>query len=204
MREPGKNRDWGYASYYEDDDGDTHLIYTSYEKDGSVNRYTDNGDGGHGHSRWEERDDYDNDEDPDWSRQESNESSNPDTGEVQDNGGCYLTSACMQHYKENFDDNCYELTILRWFRDTMVPHEDIQDYYKYAPKIVEGINANQYKEQYYDFIYHKVVEDCVKAIEKKDFKFAYKRYKRSVQLLKNQFTPEDGMFNEINSQTENE
>jgi hypothetical protein len=26
---------------------------------------------------------------------------------------CYLTSACMKHMKENFDDNCEELTILR-------------------------------------------------------------------------------------------
>ena len=52
MSGPGKNRDWGCASYYEDNDGNTHLIYTSYEKDGSINRYTDNGDGGHGHSRW--------------------------------------------------------------------------------------------------------------------------------------------------------
>ena len=31
---------------------------------------------------------------------------------------------------------------------------------------------------------------------------AYLRYKRSVQLLKNQFVPEDGMFNQINSQNE--
>ena len=171
MSGPGKNRDWGYASYYEDDDGETHLIYTSYEKDGSVNRYTDNGDGGHGHSRWEDRDDYDYDEEPDWSRQESNESSNPDTGEVQDNGGCYLTTACMQHYKDDFNDNCYELNVLRWFRDSVVPHDDIEDYYKYAPQIVEGINANKYHKQYYDFIYHKVVVDCVHAIERKDFKF---------------------------------
>ena len=35
-------------------------------------------------------------------------------------GGCYLTSACMKYFQENFNDNCYELTLLRWFRDNFV------------------------------------------------------------------------------------
>ena len=34
--------------------------------------------------------------------------------------GCYLTTACMRHYNENFNDNCEELSILRWFRDNFV------------------------------------------------------------------------------------
>lgn len=33
---------------------------------------------------------------------------------------CYLTTACMRHFKENFDDNCYELQVLRWFRDNFI------------------------------------------------------------------------------------
>ena len=35
-------------------------------------------------------------------------------------GQCYLTSACMEHFQDEFDDNCYELTVLRWFRDNFV------------------------------------------------------------------------------------
>ena len=54
---------------------------------------------------------------------------------------CYLTTACMRHNNENFDDNCYELKVLRWFRDNFVSKEDIEHYYKMAPYIVEG---NQY------------------------------------------------------------
>lgn len=27
---------------------------------------------------------------------------------------CYLTSACMKHFQNNFNDNCEELTVLRW------------------------------------------------------------------------------------------
>ena len=34
--------------------------------------------------------------------------------------GCYLTTACMRHMQNKFDDNCYELTTLRWFRDNFV------------------------------------------------------------------------------------
>ena len=53
---------------------------------------------------------------------------------------CYLTSACMKYFQEKFDDNCYELTVLRWFRDNFVPKEDIEHYYEVAPIIVEAIN----------------------------------------------------------------
>ena len=35
-------------------------------------------------------------------------------------GGCYLTTACMKHQLEEFDDNCYELFMLRWLRDHIV------------------------------------------------------------------------------------
>lgn len=203
MTGPGKNRDWGYASYYEDDNDETHLIYTSYENNGSVNRYTDNGDGGHGHARWEDRDDYDNGEDPDWSRQESNDKSNPETGEVERNGGCYLTSACIYHYKSKFDDNCIELKVLRWFRDNVVPKKDVEEYYSIAPTIVKEIEKHKNKEQYYNFIYNKVVKDSVLAIKKGDFKFAYKRYKSSVQLLKNQFIGGRSMYTNINEKKVN-
>ena len=42
---------------------------------------------------------------------------------------CYLTSACMKYFQEKFDDNCYELAVLRWFRDNFVSKEDIEHYY---------------------------------------------------------------------------
>lgn len=54
-------------------------------------------------------------------------------------GGCYLTSACMKHFQKNFDDNCYELTVLRWFRDNFVSKEDIEHYYNVAPIIVKKL-----------------------------------------------------------------
>ena len=35
------------------------LIYTSYEKNGSVNQYPENDDGGHGHHHWDNKNDHD-------------------------------------------------------------------------------------------------------------------------------------------------
>ena len=58
-------------------------------------------------------------------------------------GGCYLTTACMKYFKENFNDNCYELTVLRWFRDNFVSKKDKEHYYEIAPIIVESINNEE-------------------------------------------------------------
>ena len=66
--------------------------------------------------------------------------------------GCYLTSACLKHFKTKFDDNCKELSILRWFRDNYVPEEDIDYYYDIAPEIVNGINNNLYANDIYEYI----------------------------------------------------
>ena len=120
----GGNRDWGYASY----DSNGYLIYTSYEKDGSVNKYHDNGDGGHSHEHWDSKDDYNLGRDADWQRNERNGRGNPSRGEIEENGGCYLTTACMKHYMDEFDDNCYYLDILRWFRDNFESKEDKKQY----------------------------------------------------------------------------
>ena len=76
-------------------------------------------------------------------------------------GSCYLTSACMKYFQENFDDNCYELTVLRWFRDNFVSKEDIKHYYEVAPIIVESINNGEKNDIIYNYIYDNVVDYCV-------------------------------------------
>ena len=179
----GSNRDWGYASYT--DDG--RLIYTSYEKSGSVNRYEETADGGHTHEYWKDKDDYNAGKEPDQARHESNSKDNPSTGEVQSNGGCYLTSACMEHFKNEFDDNCYELTVLRWFRDNFVTKKDVKHYYKVAPSIVEEINKEEKSSIIYDYIYDNVVDYCIYEIEKGNYINAYKRYKESILSLEEHY-----------------
>lgn len=103
-------------------------------------------------------------------------------------GGCYLTSACMKYFQEKFDDNCYELTVLRWFRDNFVSKEDIEHYYEVALIIVETINKEEKSGIIYDYIYDNIVGYCVEQIEQGNYEAAYNRYKNSVLVLEEQFT----------------
>ncbi len=183
MSKGGNGRDWGYASYDMDNPDSESLTYTSYENSGRVNQYTDNNDGGHSHYYWNNKNDHDLGRDSDFGRSESNNSENPSTGEIQNNGGCYLTSACMQHFAKQFNDNCRELTILRWFRDDFVSPEDIAHYYETAPLIVNEINSLPNSNEIYHRIYHHVIAICVRAIEDKEYAVAYQRYKESILQL---------------------
>ena len=100
---------------------------------------------------------------------------------------CYLTSACMKYFQEKFDDNCYELNVLRWFRDNFVSKEDIEHYYEIAPVIVENINKEEKSNIIYNYIYDNVVDYCVEQIEKGNYDKAYSRYKNIVLILEEQF-----------------
>lgn len=105
------------------------------------------------------------------------------TQEKSSGSGCYLTTACMKWKQDDFDDNCYELFILRWFRDNFVPKQDINHYYEIAPKIVEEIEKDPECDIVYNYIYETVIVPCVKAIRYGDFAFAYSRYKNSILAL---------------------
>ena len=186
---PNNNgKKWGYASAAEDPEtGKITLIYTRINSKGQVNQFADNGDGGHSHAKWEKKEDFDAGNPPDYIREESSNSKNPSIGDVQKSDGCYLTTACMHHYKQNFNDNCHELTVLRRFRDKYITPEEKQHYYAVAPLIVRGINQSGKQDKYYSFIYNRIIAECVRAIEAGDFQFAYNRYKRTIQLLENEF-----------------
>ena len=100
---------------------------------------------------------------------------------------CYLTTACMLHYSNSFDDNCYELSVLRWFRDNFVSKEDIEHYYRVAPFIVSEINKEQKSNIVYDYIYDNIVDACVEAIEQGNYDFAYNIYKSSIIALEEHY-----------------
>lgn len=101
--------------------------------------------------------------------------------------GCYLTTACMLHMQEDFDDNCNELMTLRWFRDNFVSKEDIKYYYEVAPVIVNRINSISDNSKIYTWIYEHIVNPCVIAIKQGNYEFAYNRYKNSILALEEQF-----------------
>ena len=100
---------------------------------------------------------------------------------------CFLTTACMRYFQDKFDDNCYELKVLRWFRDNFVSQKDIEHYYKIAPIIVETINKEEKAGIIYDYIYDNIVDYCVEQIEQGNYEAAYSRYKNSFLTLEEQF-----------------
>ena len=189
MSNENHGRDWGYASYDFEHPEDEKLIYTSYENSGKVNQYHDNGDGGHGHTEWNNKDDYNLGKDPNYNRDESDKSENPSVESIQgeDGSGCYLTTACMEHYQYRFNDKCDELEILRWFRDNFVSKEDIIHYYETAPKIVAILNSLKNSQKIYEYIYSRIINACVIAIKDGKYDFAYKRYSNSILALEEKF-----------------
>ena len=100
---------------------------------------------------------------------------------------CFLTTACMRHMQENFDDNCEELTILRWFKDNFISEEDIKYYYETAPIIVESINNVENCDIIYRYVYENVVSACVNAVKNRNYELAYRIYKNGVITLEKQF-----------------
>lgn len=123
-----------------------------------------------------------------WSRTD-----NDRDNETQDKSsgiGCYLTTACMKHYLDEFDDNCYELRVLRWFRDNYVNSNDIEHYYNIAPYIVEGINKEENPDMMYNYVYDNIVDYCVEKIQNFEFEEAYNRYKDSIINFENLYNIE--------------
>ncbi len=111
----------------------------------------------------------------------------PDGKTTKTDTSCYLTSACMRYFQEKFDDNCYELRVLRWFRDNFVSQEDIDHYYEIAPVIVEAIDKEEKSDIIYDYIYDNVVDYCVMQIENGNYEEAYSRYKNSILCFEEYF-----------------
>ena len=86
-----------------------------------------------------------------------------------------------------FDDNCHELTILRWFRDKYVSKDDVDEYHKIAPGIVEKIDVLDNGSDVYMDIYNNVIAVCVMLIEDKEYDKAYQVYKDCVLSLKSKY-----------------
>lgn len=98
---------------------------------------------------------------------------------------CFLTTACTE--ARGLPDDCYELTVLRRFRDTYILHMDegselIKNYYRIAPSIVTTIQAHADPQPVFDEIYD-VVRECVCAVEASDYERALTQYSAMVEDL---------------------
>jgi hypothetical protein len=103
---------------------------------------------------------------------------------------CFITTACVSQVGHN--DSCYELQILRNFRNdylikTKEGRQDIEEYYKNAPKIVEMINCQPDRKEIYDELYYSLVLKSINLIEEKRYVDAYENYKNIYQMLLEKF-----------------
>lgn len=101
--------------------------------------------------------------------------------------GCYLTSACVEAM--GLPDDCYELTVLRGFRDSYLKSipggkEEICEYYHVAPAIVAAIDRKNDRLDILRRIYQNMVLPCVRMIEEKQFEQAHALYREQTVRLK--------------------
>jgi hypothetical protein len=94
-------------------------------------------------------------------------------------GICFLTTACCEH--KGLPDDCEELTTLRNFRDTFVPKDLIEEYYRIAPNICVKLQGDR---DTLDKVY-EAVRSCVEDIKANRKWSALIKYRNMVNALKN-------------------
>lgn len=97
-----------------------------------------------------------------------------------DEGGCYLTTACTT--AKGLPDDCDELQTLRAFRDGYLSEreggcKEIERYYSVAPIIVAEINRLPDAERIWEQVYADLVVPCVQMIKQSKNEEAYYHYK---------------------------
>lgn len=95
--------------------------------------------------------------------------------------GCFITTAVCSH--RGLPDDCYELTVLRKFRDDYLLSSNegstlVSQYYKSAPDIARKLT----KHQDLEFAWGKISE-CIKHIENKKYSEAIASYKNMFNAL---------------------
>ncbi len=101
----------------------------------------------------------------------------------------------MVEKNANFDDNCYELTTLRNFRDNYMKtyHEgDVLYYYEVAPRILESIDKLGSRKKIMQNLYNELVIKVISYIEKSEFEKAYSYYKEYTCRLEEKYLKNKG------------
>jgi len=111
----------------------------------------------------------------------------------EESGGCYITTACITN--KGLSDNCYQLEVLRNFRDTYVAStangkELINEYYQTAPLIVNEINKRSNANEIYSSLFTEI-ENAVSLIEQKMYSVAFELYCKIVRELKVEYLPKE-------------
>ena len=102
-------------------------------------------------------------------------------------GLCFLTTAACECFGKG--DDCYELTMLRHFRDAWLTKQAggaalIAEYYRIAPPIVEKLNASEWRDKMYQDIWWQYILPCVSLIEQESYEPCRVLYEKMVRDIK--------------------
>jgi hypothetical protein len=101
-------------------------------------------------------------------------------------GMCFVTTAACKYFGK--PDDCYELAVLRKFRDEWLNEQDggsdlIRRYYVMAPAVVKALDVHPNKDQIYNILWNQYILRCVKLIEDGRFSETKDLYIQSITTL---------------------
>lgn len=103
---------------------------------------------------------------------------------------CYITTAVCESFGK--PDDCYELTLLRDYRDNYLAAlpdgaEMIKEYYDVAPSIVKHINQKKAAPEIYRSIWDTYLAPCISMIEDHKMDECRCLYQKMVHTLKEEY-----------------
>ena len=109
-----------------------------------------------------------------------------------EDGGCYLTTACVR--ARGLADDCADLETLRAFRDgylarTEDGRREIAQYYAFAPEIVAAIERLPDSAEIWERLYADLVAPCVGMIRRGENERAHRRYRECALRLRDAYCP---------------
>ncbi len=103
---------------------------------------------------------------------------------------CYITTAVCETFHK--PDDCYELTLLRNYRDTYLANlpegeRIIKAYYDVAPTIVKHINKKKDSAKIYEDIWERYLSPCIAMIEEGKNQECEELYIEMVETLQKEY-----------------
>lgn len=103
---------------------------------------------------------------------------------------CYITTAVCETFGKS--DDCYELNLLRHYRDTYLMEQEngeslIREYYDVAPTIVKRINQKENRNEIYQNLWDTYLQPCIRMIEKEEKEACCQLYTEMVHNLEEEY-----------------
>ena len=109
-----------------------------------------------------------------------------DDGSSTGGGGCYITTAAVDHMK--LKDDGAHLKILRWYRDNVLAktpegRKQILEYKRVAPKIVQALNKRKDAPEVYKALFTSYIDPAAQAVVNGNYEDADKLYSSMVKQV---------------------